>query len=513
MSRGITNPFHIPPRLQTNDGVFSNSGMPHRFAFSVYDAALLPGGGGTASATYYAFTLGGTNEDSTLASVTCYINKSAISSTTVLTVYKYLGGPVAIFDDTSLIGYIIEGTADAIWDVTAPAQSIFNAEVLAAERTAFFDAKHVEQKVLLYAIKVVPSEDRLEYVDKREDSPTTFYSAFYNQYALSKDGPALYISLPEKFVITDLRTNVANKVLEDGDTAGLQYDTDSEFNNPEYELAPTGTSAYAPSTPDISTNFWSVEIRADEILSGKTIYSMEQKAYHYATDLIANLDEGETFVLYATVTLGGTPVTTALNTDFAVTVAHVVGVAPAVPSAATGERVIRLCTVSLFQDVYSITTENLFGCEISGGGLLYIPHEATGTSLPDGDADNIALRWDHDAGTPAWLPALPVEAANFDDGSFVSGGKIITGARKGGTGLIQLEEKTLTLPAAGTTLTASATAVRCGLVTYNSTTHKLYQADVKLVIAGGVISIVPQTLVEDTAHEITTSVSHALMHV
>lgn len=101
------------------------------------------------------------------------------------------------------------------------------------------------------------------------------------------------------------------------------------------------------------------------------------------------------------------------------------------------------------------------------------PGGGDGTTLPDGDATNCALKWD---GSPAaWGKSLPVHATNDAlTPELAEGDRVVTGVKTGPTGsLLQLE--TRPLPAMGGGL-SSDDLTQITVVTaaqYDSTDHKL----------------------------------------
>jgi hypothetical protein len=107
---------------------------------------------------------------------------------------------------------------------------------------------------------------------------------------------------------------------------------------------------------------------------------------------------------------------------------------------------------------------------------------------------------------------------NLNQGAFLNGEKVIVGAIKGSTGLVQLVEKNLTFPDS-LDLTANSITFQGGKIEYDGSEHKLYQYDVKVAItANGTLSYTSYDSTNYTSdggghrHEITTSVSHATQH-
>ena len=523
--------FDTEVQREKSEGVFSPYGMPYRFGFYVNKGSKIPGG--IADAIYYGMHFGNINSDRVFSDVGCWIAKSYLSDG-MMYVYKYKSGPIVIFLEDEVVAYVAQGASNTLWNQSAPAQYIFDAIPLSGARVTFLDAGYIEERALIYQFRLTTTKNRIEYVEKKQIEPHPFFTTFYSEYNLKFDVAAgtLYIGLPETFVVTDLRTEVTTKAIEEGETAGLCYDTNNEFGTTQIELVPTGTTAYVPPEPPdpepdppesgiSNEDFVSIELREGAIVAGRNVFSATPKPYYYTTDIVEAMSENELFILYATLTLpAASPLNnTSLNSGFAVTVAHVVGDETDIPGSTSVASVIPLCTVSLRQGIYSITENHPFSCKVGGGGIIYIHEDLTGDGLPDGTSVNNALRWDYDAVTPAWLAAPPLDSPT-SIGSFTSGEEVVVGAQLGDPGLIQLLTKRLTLPLPSGGITAHDVTFQGGIVTYNDdSTHKLYQYDVKLSIAtDGTLSV---TLYDkddfgDSSGagrtEITQAVSHATQH-
>lgn len=176
MTEENTNPFVTENPIPKNDGVFSNNGMPYRFGFSIYAGNKIPPeiGSGSANATYYHFLFGTVTEDTPMKYVGFFVNKNLFrTNPCYLEVYKYRNGPVVLFADDFVVGYMVDNGEREIWEVSVVDRFVFDSNQLTQEQIAFLvkvqSGEAIEERSLIYRIKLYPSDNRIAYVKKNED--------------------------------------------------------------------------------------------------------------------------------------------------------------------------------------------------------------------------------------------------------------------------------------------------------------------------------------------------------
>jgi hypothetical protein len=450
----MENQLYIEPQRGKNEGVFSPYGMPYRFGFYYNKGLNIHEDDDTAETIYYGMHFGNINSDATFEMVGCWIAKSLFDDG-IVEVYQYSSGPIVVFSEDNVVGWATREES-TLWGQPAPQTCVFNEAPDNSDRTTFLEEGNIEERALIYTFKLDTTRNAIDYVEKHESPAYPWFTTFPNEYCLVRRTNGLYIGLPEKFIIRDNRPDIDNieySDREEEEESGLFWDEEDEFvgDNEETRIAlvPTGTAGtmpadYVPDPEDPvpiigSGNFLSIEIQDDTAIAGKIFFHQGGLIKdHYPTEIIANMTEKQNMLLYAKIILGSKDnESEVLNRNFEVELAHVIQEEPALPEETSGEVFVPLCEVSLKKGIYSITRHHEYGYKAGGGKLRMIGWP----DLPDGDEDKIALRWDNTQGEWQAVPVL--DAGTSYEGDFLSGEKVIVGAKVGDEGLIQLVEKAL----------------------------------------------------------------------
>lgn len=407
------NPFFCENAIEDDTGVSSAYGIAYRFGFF-----LETRNEGETDSLYYRIMVGNPwNEGRTIEEVSCLIKPSLLvveeGNNDEVRIYKYASGPIVIFFGDKIVGIIKDGnTGDTLWNEAANYVEIIDEELPKDSRETYLLAGNVEERFLLYTIKIDTETNQLTKLQRNESFSYPNNNKGYSTYTLSLEEGSLYVRMPSNFRIKDLRTTLQSSDSYGGDdplgdeTWGIKYVDDKLINVGE-NVSSVLLSGISDVTPPGSTGITYVEGSEQPLLttgefefltidSTTTPVSViapfgfcrsDNDKYYPVNVLDSGVSESSAMVLYGAlkVSVPDTPNDGTLSGDFEMEINHYIGALPPTPpSLNTDEVFVPLCAVVKNGDTYRIVSYNeTFSEYVGGNGLTF--KNAVGSPRDDGE--------------------------------------------------------------------------------------------------------------------------------
>lgn len=439
------SPFFCENAIEDDTGVSSAYGIAYRFGFFLESQSE-----GETDSLYYRIMVGNPwNEGCTIEEVSCLIKKSLFTDKDKeVRIYKYASGPIVIFSGDKIVGIIKDGnTGDTLWNEAANYVEIIDEELPKDSRETYLLAGNVEERFLLYTIKIDPKTNQLTKLQRNESFSYPNNNKGYSTYTLSLEEGSLYVKMPSNFRIKDLRTMLqSSDSYEGGDpsedeTWGIKYFDDKLINSGE-NVSSVLLSGINDVTQPGSTGITYVEEGSEQPLltTGEfeflTIDSTttpvstiapfgfcrsDNDKYYPVNVLGSGISDSSAMVLYGALKVSepDTPNDGTLSGDFEMEINHYIGsLPPTSPSLNTDEVFVPLCAVVKNGDTYRIVSYNETFSECVGGNGLTFKNAVgsprdSGETVVDGDSVVIGIEVGEDGKIRAITSTLDTD----DDGN------------------------------------------------------------------------------------------------